>query len=359
MSLQNWHGSRWWKCDLHTHTPASDDYGKGADQAVLKGRTPHDWLLDHMRAGIDCVAVTDHNSGAWIDCLRDALAELELNQPDDYHPLHLFTGVEISVQGGVHLLAILPSGTTTSAIDTLLGAIGFAGAKGSCGDVTNRPFGDVVQAIAQLGGIAIPAHVDRENGLFRKFHGSTLAQALGGGHIFAMETADSACAKPQLYNDKKLRWTAILGSDSHHPAGEPGQRFPGSHFTWVKMGSPDLDGLRLALLDGPLSVRRSDDFPETPKGAALLRRRPEGLLPAARQELLDPSKAWWGGRRGRLADRPRYSISVSLGVVPLVLPRREVPVRIEVAAGFVAPGASEPPRLQPSWPPGGFGPAHG
>ena len=56
-------------------------------------------------------------------------------------------------------------------------------------------------------------------------------------------------------------------------------------------------------------------------GAALLRRRPEGLLPAARQELLDPSKAWWGGRRGRLADRPRYFISVALGVVPLVLPR--------------------------------------
>ena len=96
------------------------------------------------------------------------------------------------------------------------------------------------------------------------------------------------------------------------------------------------------------------------KGAALLRRRPKGLLPAARQELLDPSKAWWGGRRGRLADRPRYSISVSLGVVPRWYSRVvEVPVRIEVAAGFVAPGASEPPRLQPSWPPGGFGPAHG
>ena len=61
-------------------------------------------------------------------------------------------------------------------------------------------------------------------------------------------------------------------------------------------------------------------------GAALLRRRPKGLLPAARQELLDPSKAWWGGRRGRLADRPRYSISVSLGVVPLVLPRRGSPI---------------------------------
>ena len=86
----------------------------------------------------------------------------------------------------------------------------------------------------------------------------------------------------------------------------------------------------------------------------------QGALPAARQELLDPSKAWWGGRRGRLADRPRYSISVSLGVVPRWYSRVvEVPVRIEVAAGFVAPGASEPPRLQPSWPPGGSGPAHG
>ena len=95
-------------------------------------------------------------------------------------------------------------------------------------------------------------------------------------------------------------------------------------------------------------------------GAALLRRRPKGLLPAARQELLDPSKVWWGGRRGRLADRPRYSISVSLGVVPRWYSRVvEVPLRIEVAAGFVAPGASEPPRLQPSSPPGGSGPAHG
>ena len=49
---------------------------------------------------------------------------------------------------------------------------------------------------------------------------------------------------------------------------------------------------------------------------------------AARQELLDLSKAWWGGRRGRLADRPRYPISVSLGVVPLVLPRRGSPITI-------------------------------
>ena len=264
MSLQEWNGARWWKCDLHTHTPASEDYGRGPDREVLRAREPHEWLLDHMRAGIDCVAVTDHNIGAWIDCLRGALAQLQHDQPDDYRPLQLFPGVEISVQGGVHLLAILGSEVTTSDIDTLLGAVGFTGTKGSGGAVTTRPFGEVAETIVQAGGIAIPAHVDRENGLFRRLDGPTLAQVLRCGHVFAMETMDFGCDKPQLYLDEKLRWTEILGSDSHHPIGESGQRFPGSSFTWVKMGVPDLDGLRLALLDGPLSVLRSDDHAAPP-----------------------------------------------------------------------------------------------
>ena len=81
-------------------------------------------------------------------------------------------------------------------------------------------------------------------------------------------------------------------------------------------------------------VRDEMVLTQSQMGVALLRRRPRRLLRAARQELLDPSKAWWGGRRGRLADRRCHPVSVSLGVVPLVLARFvEVPVRIEVAAG--------------------------
>ena len=127
MSLQNWNGARWWKCDLHTHTPASNDYGKGVNQAALSQRAPQEWLLDHMRAGIDCVAVTDHNSGAWIDRLRDALTALEHDQPDEYRPLHLFPGVEISVQGGVHLLAILASETSNTVRQATAGTSDLSG----------------------------------------------------------------------------------------------------------------------------------------------------------------------------------------------------------------------------------------
>ena len=253
-----WNGARWWKFDLHTHTPASEDYGKGSEQEALKCRTPEEWLLDYMRAGIDCVAVTDHNSGAWIDDLRRALGELDSKQPDGYRPIHLFPGVEISVNGGVHLLAILGSDKTTSDVDSLLGAAGFSATKGSSEDVTSKSFGDVVAAVVGAGGIAIPAHVDQDNGLFG-LQGNTLSKALSSSGIFAMEVLDSAFSKPPVYSEKKLDWTEVLGSDSHHPSGSPGQHYPGSHFTWVKMSSPSLEGLRLALLDGKLSVRRCED----------------------------------------------------------------------------------------------------
>ena len=57
-------GARWWKVDFHTHTPASNDYGKGPDVNDIKKMTPRDWLLQYMKKEIDCIVITDHNSGA-------------------------------------------------------------------------------------------------------------------------------------------------------------------------------------------------------------------------------------------------------------------------------------------------------
>jgi len=269
MTEWKWNGSRWWKCDFHAHTPASDDYGKGSDQSTLKQRTPKAWLLDYMQAGIDCVAITDHNSGAWVDCLKTALIELESETPERYRPIHLFPGVEISVNGGVHLLAILDCEKTTSDIDSLLGAAGFSGTKGLSNTVTNKSFTEVVDAIVSAGGIAIPAHVDESNGLFH-LTGTTLQQTLDCEDIYAMELMDTGFEKPQVFGEKKLSWTEILGADAHHPDGNAGQKYPGSHFTWVKMGSPCIDGLRLALLDGTLSIRRSDQVTGDPNEHAPL-----------------------------------------------------------------------------------------
>ena len=267
-----WKGSRWWKFDFHVHTPASDDYGKGKgkgkDQAALKKREPRDWLLDYMCAGIDCVAIADHNSGEWIDRVKEELVLLESERPEGFRPIHVFPGVEISVNGGIHLLAIFDCDKKTSDIDSLLGAVEFDGEKGSGNGVTSRSLVEVVDKVTSAGGIAIPAHVDREKGLFKKLDGKTLEQLLDRKRIFAMELFDPQYTKPGVYADKNPGWTEVLGSDSHHPSGNSQERYPGSHFTWVKMGSPSIEGLRLALLDGPLSVIRSDGEEDNPNERA-------------------------------------------------------------------------------------------
>ena len=260
----NWIGSRWWKFDFHNHTPASDDYGKGPNQAQYMQITHKDWLLNYMRQGIDCVAVTDQNSGAWIDPLKQALKELASESHEDYRPLYLFPGVELTVQGNIHILAIFGEDKTTSDIDSLLGAVRYRGTKGKSDGCSECSAVEVIDEIARSGGLAIPAHVDQASGLFTVCTGNTLEQVLDNKCVFAMEVTDLAKAKPQLYIGKNLNWAEILGTDSHHPSGTGNQRYPGSHFTWVKMSEPSYDGLRLALVDGALSLKRSDNFTGDP-----------------------------------------------------------------------------------------------
>lgn len=238
MSNWNFPGAKWWKFDFHTHTPASADFRK-------PDVTCEDWLRDYMEKGIDCVAVTDHNCGAWIDKLKRTLARFEKEDPEWYRPLCLFPGVEISANGGVHILAIFDPEKTTSDIDSLLGAVGYRGTKGLSDDVTTRSLTEVIDSIVQVGGIAIPAHVDRDKGLF-SIKGQSLQQVLENPNIYAMELCDKDLPKPELYKSTKTDWTEVCGSDFH---GDPT-----GIFTWVKMEFPSIEGLRLALIDGDASV---------------------------------------------------------------------------------------------------------
>ena len=247
MNERQFAGARWWKFDFHTHTPASD---------FQDTVTPESWLKAFMDKEIDCVAITDHNSGGWIDKLKQKLAELEDNKPNWCRPLYLFPGVEISANGGVHILAIFGCDKDESHIDQLLGAVGYSGTKGESDTVTDKSITEVVDEIAKWGGIPIPAHADKKKGVFQ-LQGSTLERVLEHKKIYAMELCDSNYQKPQLYTDKKMQWTEVNGSDTHSFSEN---RF--GTFTWIKMDEPSIDGLELALRDGTVSVNR--DMSTTP-----------------------------------------------------------------------------------------------
>lgn len=264
-------GSRWWKFDFHTHTPASTDTPWHRKGLTL---TPEDWLLKYMAAGIDCVAVTDHNSGAWIDPLKAAYEEMKAladsgQAPAGFRDLTLFPGVEISVSGGFHLLAIFDPTQTTRTITDLLAAVRYQGTDGDSDGVTREGPEGVFQAILAAGGIPIPAHADRPDdggkGLLARridrnasrLDANTLRGIFDTAQLLAVEWEDMTRSPPTCVQAQADKLARVLGSDCHTFQG-PG--VPGSRYTWVKMGSPRLEGLRLALLDGNgVSIRRGDE----------------------------------------------------------------------------------------------------
>lgn len=253
------HGAKWWKFDFHNHTPASiNDFGKG--DALHMDITPENWLLMYMNAGIDCVAITDHNSGEWIDILKKALARMESSdpKPPGYRKLFLFPGVEISASGNIHILALFDPNFGTAEVQSLLGSINFPTDHiGTTDAVSPKSVEQVIDEIHSVGAIAIPAHVDEASGVF-SLTGFTFTQAIKSEGLLAIEVIDKTRDKPELYKQTKLDLAEVIGSDSHIAAQV------GTKYTWVKMGEPSLDALKLALHDKEDGVIRKDEIDSDP-----------------------------------------------------------------------------------------------
>lgn len=312
-------GSRWWKFDFHTHTPASEDTdawqaAKGTPEEI----TPRKWLLKYMAAEIDCVAVTDHNSGAWIDRLQKEYEAMRLLAdqglaPEGFRQLSIFPGVEISVHGGIHILAIFDPSNDSTVITSLLGAVGFPGHLHGATDsrngaaVTRNSCTEVLEKILHHGGIPIPAHADKESGLLLVKPGTracahsanSVIQALEVDGLLAVEWCDLRNPLPEIIERRNRPMARVLGSDCHSFRG---QHVPGSRFTWVKMAQPTLEGLRLALLDGNgIAIRRSAEGDFDPL------RVPFHLV---RSIEIENARAIGNGQPARLAFSPYFNAVV-------------------------------------------------
>lgn len=75
--------AKWWRIDFHTHTPASKCFKNSKaintydeDRKIEEAKK---WLLKAKENKLDAVAITDHNSVAWIDRLEKQKKNLKLN----------------------------------------------------------------------------------------------------------------------------------------------------------------------------------------------------------------------------------------------------------------------------------------
>jgi predicted metal-dependent phosphoesterase TrpH len=252
-------GARWWKFDFHTHTPASFDYGK-SDSSLKTSKTAKDWLLDYIAKGIECVAVTDHNSGDWIDRLKEAAKNLRA----EGHSIFVFPGVEITANSNIHVLGIFDPRATSEDIISVIGASKFRGTKGNSDSVAEESAENVIKEIISAGGVAIPAHVDMKAGLCQQNSSHTIGQVCKHANAVEIIFPDQERADAPLsrYTNLSIDLPSIIGSDAHHPNDI------GRSYTWVKMSTPSIEGLKLALVDGSSSIIRSDNETKDPNSSS-------------------------------------------------------------------------------------------
>lgn len=263
--------------------------------------------------GLDLVSLTDHNS---IDGYRylkpqfESLAQQAKNQ--DLPMPVILPGVEFTVGGErpIHFLAIFAADTKPDDIDGLIQCVFGArerfdsrsGAPRATGDSVDKFLKDFYEFCRPSNGdrnlhsVLLPAHADGDRGVGKETGANKPTIATGiweemRGHLRqwavsrkdwnGFETARPFAELPQAFQDLLLRWAAARRGEDWDTLSESQKtryreqrhwalvecsdpynyETVGTRYTWLKMEVPDVEGIRLALLDPESRLRRMADGP--------------------------------------------------------------------------------------------------
>jgi len=100
-------GLKFYKLDLHIHTPASKCYS-------YPEHIPKTIVQSAIDCGLTAIAITDHNTAEWIDATKEAAQGTSLV---------IFPGIEISLSEGFHLVGLFDPSVNQKHVESFLGAI--------------------------------------------------------------------------------------------------------------------------------------------------------------------------------------------------------------------------------------------
>ena len=230
------------KADLHVHTPRSTCYSE-------KGVTPQRIVERAIEAGLDVIAVTDHNTVAAVDEMRLAAEGTALT---------VLPGVEVTTPEG-HVLALFDRDAPAAELEDFLTYAGVM--KEWCGDghfPVELPMDEVFRRVNERGGVAIAAHIERwPSGLLESNRPPKVKAAIHASpYLSALEItipADKAAWNEGRVRGYPVKRACIQSSDAHS-LGEIGRR-P----VTIGMETIDLPALRKALADFAATVFFPDE----------------------------------------------------------------------------------------------------
>ena len=288
--MENFTGARFFKCDLQMQTPADSKHWMGEAFDVINDPegAARDYIARCYEVGLEAIAITEHNflSKDFIPYLQQQ-AKL---QAKDYQ-LVIFPGFEMTanVGQGVHILAIFDPKTNLTHIDRILSACGVpAERQNSSGDHL-RSEKDLKYILSQvqkrteenkMKGIIVAPHIKSNSGLFDndKVAEWLQQQEFTNPELLCVEVPKS----PQKMSDgfKKLfgimegcdpSWkrerdiACIMSSDAKSlTPNERTTNYIGSRYSWIKMSSPTVEGLRQSFIDSSSRIKLCDLYPNNP-----------------------------------------------------------------------------------------------
>lgn len=221
--------------DLHIHTPQSSDYKD-------KGATGTDIVKSALDAGLNAIAVTDHNDYRFISEVQEAAKETHLV---------VFGGVEISTRNG-HLLAIFNPEQGEDAVRGLLEEYRISGSKlGAEDTLCDATIENVASTTKNRGGIAIAAHIDGKKGFIQSVEvGQARKRIHSHEDIEALELVDAEKKKDWVEGKVYPKARACIQGSDAHSLNDIGKR-P----TKIKVSELSVEGLRQAFKDPETRIR--------------------------------------------------------------------------------------------------------
>ena len=235
-----------YRVDLHVHSPASSDYLGDRDVS------PYEFVSAFAAQGFELIAITDHNTGEYVD---EAITACNQIASEEGKIITILPGVELNVSPGIHLLAILPEGGS-AAISDLLSRLGLPNRQhGDPSKLVSQPIEEIARIVHQRKGLLIGAHCNSTHGIVNTLDGQTRLEWLRAVDALEVnsESAEEKIDKTVCYvaNELDVSIPFTFGSDSHDCASE-------STGMWVKMAEPSLTSLRQLTFEPELRVSRTE-----------------------------------------------------------------------------------------------------
>ncbi len=273
---------KWYRMDLHLHTPASSDYEQ-------PGVTCLDILHRAEEKGVEIQAITDHNTVAGYRAMQEEIKKLELleslNRLEKGEKAHLeeyrrllknilvLPGFEFTATFGFHILGIFPPDTPVRTLEHLLLQLKVPADKLDTGATEVGATTDVNTAyrlIHEAGGLVIAAHANTAHGVAMQglgFGGQTRIAWTQDEYLHALEVTDlekkGGRTTARFFDGSKpeypRRMHCIQGTDAHRLIGDPAhpERLGvGERLTEIQLEECSFNAILEALSGTDFSVTR-------------------------------------------------------------------------------------------------------